>query len=44
MTHPKPDFTLSPEEYDAITRLDFWTFTQRVFVELTGGLFQDTPG
>ena len=41
MTIPKPEFSLSPEEYDAFTRLDFWTFTQRVFAELTGGLFQD---
>ena len=41
MTIPKPESTLTPEEYDAITRLDFWTFTQRVFVELTGGPFQD---
>ena len=41
MTHPMPQFTLSLEEYDATTRLDFWTFTQRVFVELTGGPFQD---
>ena len=41
MTHPKPDFTLAPQEYDAITRLDFWTFTQRVFVELIGEPFQD---
>ncbi len=41
MTHPKPEFTLDIAEYDAITRLDFWTFTQRVFAELTGELFQD---
>ena len=41
MTHPKPDFALGVEEFDAITRLDFWTFTQRVFVELTGEPFQD---
>ena len=41
MTQPQPDFILSLDEYDAITRLDFWTFTQRVFVELTGGPFQD---
>ena len=41
MTVPKPDFTLAVEEYDAMTRLDFWTFTQRVFFELTGGHFLD---
>lgn len=33
--------TLTPEEYDALTRLDFWIFVQRVFVELTGEPFQD---
>ena len=38
---PKPEFHLSPEEYDAITRLDFWVFVQRVFVELTGEPFLD---
>ena len=41
MTHPKPDFTLSVEEYDAMTRIDFWIFVQRVFVELTGEPFLD---
>jgi predicted phage terminase large subunit-like protein len=41
MTHPKPEFTLTVEEYDAITRLDFWVFVQRVFAELTGTLLQD---
>lgn len=41
MTIPKPDFALTPEEYDAATRLDFWAFVQRVFVELTGEPFQD---
>ena len=41
MTIPKPEFTLATGEYDAITRLDFWTFTQRVFAELTGETFQD---
>ena len=38
---PKPEFRLTPEEYDAITRLDFWVFVQRVFVELTGEPFLD---
>lgn len=41
MTHPKPDFSIDPEEYDTFTRLDFWVFVQRVFVELTGEAFQD---
>ncbi len=36
-----PDASLSLEEYDAITRLDFWTFVQRVFVELNGEPFAD---
>lgn len=39
--NPKPEFRLSPEEYDAITRLDFWVFVQRVFAELTGEPFLD---
>lgn len=38
---PAPEVSLSPDEYDAITRLDFWTFVLRVFAELTGELFQD---
>jgi predicted phage terminase large subunit-like protein len=38
---PARDRSLSPEEYDAITRLDFWTFVQRVFAELNGQLFAD---
>ena len=38
---PKPEFTLSLQEYDAITRLDFWVFVQRAFAELTGELFLD---
>lgn len=37
----KPAFSLTPEEYDAITRLDFWEFVQRVFAELTGEQFLD---
>jgi predicted phage terminase large subunit-like protein len=41
MTHPKPEFTFSTEEYDAVTRLDFWAFTQRVFAELNGQPFKD---
>ena len=32
---------LTPEEYDALTGIDFWTFVQRVFAELTGEPFQD---
>lgn len=32
---------LTPEEYDAFTRLDFWVFVQRVFAELTGETFSD---
>jgi predicted phage terminase large subunit-like protein len=32
---------LTPEEYDALTHLDFWVFVQRVFAELTGEPFQD---
>ena len=39
--YPKHEFTLSHEEYDAITRLDFWTFLQRVYVEVSGEPFQD---
>ena len=39
--NPKSEFRLSPEEYDAITRLDFWVFVQRVFAELTGEPFLD---
>ena len=34
-------FSLNPEEYEALTRIDFWMFLQRVFVELTGEPFQD---
>lgn len=37
----KPDLTLTPEEYDAVTRLDFWIFVQRVFAELTGETLLD---
>lgn len=37
----KPEFRLTPEEYDAITRLDFWVFVQRAFAELTGEPFLD---
>lgn len=37
----KHDVALSVEEFDAITRLDFWAFVQRVFAELTGEPFQD---
>lgn len=36
-----PELILDPIEYDAITRLDFWIFVQRVFVELTGEPFDD---
>jgi predicted phage terminase large subunit-like protein len=32
---------LTPDEFDPITRLDFWAFTQRVFTELTGEPFAD---
>ena len=39
--HPKPELALAVGEYDALTRLDFWIFTQRVFAELTGELLQD---
>ena len=35
------EFTLTPEEYDALTRVDFWIFVQRVFLELTGRPFLD---
>ncbi len=38
---PRIEPTLSPEEYDAISRVDFWTFTQRVFAEQGGGPFED---
>lgn len=38
---PEPETFLSPEEYDAISRLDFWTFLQRVVAELTGEPFMD---
>ena len=38
---PAIEVSLSVEEYDAITRLDFWTFVQRVFAELSGEPFQD---
>ena len=41
MTYPKPEFSLSPEEYDAITRLNFWIFVQRVFAELTPDTYID---
>ena len=37
----KPEFRLTPEEYDELTRLDFWMFVQRVFAELTGEPFLD---
>lgn len=36
-----PDTSLPLDEYDAITRLDFWTFVQRAFAELTGEPFAD---
>lgn len=36
-----PDASLPLAEYDAITRLDFWTFVQRVFAELNGEPFAD---
>ncbi len=32
---------LDPEEYDALTRIDFWVFVQRVFAELTGDVFDN---
>ncbi len=32
---------LKVEEYDALTRIDFWIFVQRVHAELTGEPFQD---
>lgn len=38
---PKLDISLSVEEYDAVTRLDFWIFVQRVFAELNGEPFAD---
>lgn len=41
MTQLKPELSLSLEEYDAMTRLDFWAFTQRVFFELAGDHLQD---
>ena len=41
MTIPKPDFILSQQEYDALTRIDFWIFAQRVFAELKGENFDD---
>jgi predicted phage terminase large subunit-like protein len=41
MMHPKPELALAVGEYDALTRLDFWIFTQRVFAELSGELLQD---
>ena len=41
MTVPKPEFSLAPEQYDALTRLDFWVFLYRVFAELTGELLDD---
>lgn len=52
MNSPNPDITgaepgpvamptLTVEEYDAFTRLDFWTFVNRVFAELTGETFLD---
>lgn len=30
---------LTPQEYDALTRLDFWIFVQRVFAEVSGDTF-----
>lgn len=41
MTTPTPEISLSSDDYDAFTRLDFWVFVQRVFAELTGEPFQD---
>lgn len=32
---------LAPDEFDALSRLDFWIFLQRVFAELTGEQFAD---
>ncbi len=32
---------LTPVEFDALTRIDFWIFVQRVFAELTGEPFAD---
>jgi len=32
---------LAPDEFDALSRLDFWVFVQRVFAELTGEPFAD---
>ena len=32
---------LTPEGYDAFTRIDFWVFVQRVFAELTGETIDD---
>lgn len=37
----KPEPCLSPEEYDALSRIDLHTLVQRVFVELTGKPFLD---
>ena len=34
-------FTVSPAEYDAMTRLDFWMFVQRVFADLNAEEFLD---
>lgn len=36
-----PDASLSLGEYNSVTRVDFWTFVQRVFVELNGEPFAD---
>src|ERR1700716_1829439 len=33
--------TLTPEEFDALTRLDFWMFVQRAYAELSGEPFLD---
>ena len=41
MTNPRSNQILSPEEFDVLTRIDFWIFTQRVFAELTGEPFLD---
>jgi hypothetical protein len=32
---------LTPDEYDAFTRIDFWVFVLRVFAELTGEMLDD---
>lgn len=41
MTILNPEIALEPYEYDALTRLDFWIFAQRVYSELTGEMLRD---